>query len=378
MQVPLLDLKAQLDTIRDDVKAAVDEVLESTRYIMGPKVEQLEAAVAEYCGATHAVGVTSGTDALLISLMALDIGPGDLVMTTPYSFFATAGAIARVGATPVFVDIEPDSFNIDPEGIRRWFERHHLEASRVKAIIPVHLYGQCVDMDPLLEIACERNLSVIEDAAQAIGSRYPSKYGEKKAGAMGRVGCFSFFPSKNLGGIGDGGMVVTSEDILADKLAKLRNHGMHPKYHHSMIGGNFRLAPIQAAVLLVKLRHLDQWHAARQANAAYYDQHFADSGILTPPMKYSREQHIYNQYIIRVPGDRDGLRTFLGDRKIGCEIYYPVPFHEQACFRYLGYQLGEFPHAERAARETLALPIYPELTREMQDYVVGTIKSFLS
>lgn len=377
MQVPLLDLKAQLDTIRDEVKQAVDEVLESTRYILGPKVDQLESEVAEYCGVGHGVGVTSGTDALLISLMALEIGPGDLVLTTPYSFFATAGVISRVGATPVFVDIDPQTFNMDPAAVRHWLDRHTLDASRVKAIIPVHLYGQCVEMDPLMEIACERDIPIIEDAAQAIGSRYPSKHGEKKAGGMGLLGCFSFFPSKNLGAIGDGGMVVTNDAALADKLVKLRNHGAHPKYYHAMIGGNFRLAPIQAAVLSVKLKHLEKWHAARRANAAYYDEHFAGSPIVSPPLAYTREHHIYNQYIIRVPGDRDALRTHLGDHKIGCEIYYPVPFHEQACFRYLGYQAGEFPHAEQAARETLALPIYPELTREMQDHVAETIKAFV-
>lgn len=378
MQVPLLDLKAQLDTIRTEVKEAVDEVLESTRYILGPKVDQLEQEVADYCGVAHGVGVTSGTDALLISLMALEIGPGDFVLTTPYSFFATAGAIARVGARPVFVDIDPDSFNIDPKAVRHWFERHATEASRVKAIIPVHLYGQCADMDPLLEIAREREIPIIEDAAQAIGSRYPSKDGEKKAGGMGLFGCFSFFPSKNLGAIGDGGMVVTNDAHMAEKLLKLRNHGMHPKYYHSMIGGNFRLAPIQAAVLSVKLKHLEKWHAARRENATYYDEQFADSPITTPPLAYNRDQHIYNQYVIRVPGDRDALRAHLGDNKIGCEVYYPVPFHEQACFRYLGYQVGEFPHAERAARETIALPIYPELTREMQDHVANTIKQFVS
>lgn len=373
MHVPLLDLKAQLDTIRDELKAAVDEVIESTRYILGPQVEALESAIADYCGLRRAVGVTSGTDALLVALMALDVGPGDLVITTPYSFFATAGVVARLRATPVFVDIDPRTFNLDPRALAAWFDRHASDAPRVKAILPVHLFGQCADMDPILQLARRHEIPVIEDAAQAIGARYPSKLGERRAGSMGLMGCFSFFPSKNLGGIGDGGMVVTDDSELADKLARLRNHGAQPKYYHSLVGGNFRLDPIQAAVLRVKLRHLERWHAARREHAARYDRLLAGGAIVTPHVAYTREQHIYNQYVIRVPRGRDDLKAHLAKRDIGTEIYYPVPFHEQACFAYLGFKRGDFPHSEAAARESLALPIYPELSPEMQEYVASEI-----
>ncbi|MEP0845653.1 MAG: DegT/DnrJ/EryC1/StrS family aminotransferase [Phycisphaerae bacterium] len=373
MHVPLLDLKAQLDTIRDELKAAVDEVIESTRYILGPQVEALESAIADYCGRRRAVGVTSGTDALLVALMALDVGPGDLVITTPYSFFATAGVVARLRATPVFVDIDPRTFNLDPRALAAWFDRHASDAPRVKAILPVHLFGQCADMDPILQLARRHEIPVIEDAAQAIGARYPSKLGERRAGSMGLMGCFSFFPSKNLGGIGDGGMVVTDDSELADKLARLRNHGAQPKYYHSLVGGNFRLDPIQAAVLRVKLRHLERWHAARREHAARYDRLLAGGAIVTPHVAYTREQHIYNQYVIRVPRGRDDLKAHLAKRDIGTEIYYPVPFHEQACFAYLGFERGDFPHSEAAARESLALPIYPELSPEMQEYVASEI-----
>jgi len=376
MKVPLLDLKAQLDSIRPEVKAAVDEVLESTRYIMGPKVTELEKAVAAYCNAKYGVGVSSGTDALLIALMALDVRPGDLVLTTPYSFFATAGVVARLNAVPVFVDIDPETYNIDPQKIAEWFAAFPEKVGKVKAIIPVHLYGQCADMDPILEIANKYDIPVIEDAAQAIGARYPSKTGVKRAGAMGTMGCFSFFPSKNLGGIGDGGMVVTNDEKLAEKLVKLRNHGSHPKYYHAMIGGNFRLDPIQAAVLSVKLKYLDDWHAARQANAVYYDEHFNLNGLKKPHIAYRREYHIYNQYILGVPGDRDALRKFLNEREIGHEVYYPVPFHLQECFKYLDYSKGDFPNSEYAAEHTIALPIYPELTDTMQQVVVDAIHEF--
>lgn len=373
MHVPLLDLKAQLATIRDELKAAVDEVIESTRYILGPQVEALESALADYCGVRRAVGVTSGTDALLVALMALDVGPGDLVITSPYSFFATAGVVARLRATPVFVDIEPRTFNLDPRALAAWFDRHAADAPRVKAILPVHLFGQCADMEPILEIARRHGIPVIEDAAQAIGARYPSSSGERRAGSMGLMGCFSFFPSKNLGAIGDGGMVVTNDDALADKLVRLRNHGAQPKYYHALIGGNFRLDPIQAAVLRVKLRHLERWHAARREHAAHYDRLLAGSAIVTPHVAYTREQHIYNQYVIRVARGRDELKANLARHDIGTEIYYPVPFHEQQCFAYLGCKRGDFPHSEAAARESLALPIYPELTPEMQEYVAAAI-----
>ena len=376
MKIPLLDLNAQLETIRVELKAAVDEVIESNRYIMGPKVTELEQKIAEYSGAQYGIGVSSGTDALLVSLMALDIEPGDLVLTTPYSFFATAGVVARLKAVPVFVDIDPDTYNIDPAQIRQWFQKNKDKASKVKCIVPVHLYGQCADMDPILEIAAEYNIPVVEDAAQAIGSRYPSKNGLKRAGAMGTVGCFSFFPSKNLGCIGDGGMVITNDGTLADKIEKLRNHGSHPKYYHSMIGGNFRLDAIQAAALLVKLPYLEEWHKGRQQNASFYDEHLNAAGIRKPKVTYRREYHIYNQYIISVPEKRDELRAHLQANDVGHEVYYPVPFHEQKCFRYLGYQKGDFPHSEYAAEHTIALPIYPELTDEMKSYVIETIESF--
>lgn len=376
MKVPLLDLKAQLATIHDELHRAVADVIDSTRYIMGPKVTELEEQIAAYCGSAHAVGVSSGTDALLIALMALDVQPGDLVLTTPYSFFATAGVIARLHAVPVFVDIDPNTYNLDPAALKRWLIDNPQRVTQVKAIIPVHLYGQCADMDAILQLADGFGIPVIEDAAQAIGARYPSKNGLKKAGSMGLMGCFSFFPSKNLGGIGDGGMVTTNDAELAEKLIKLRNHGSHPKYYHAMIGGNFRLDPIQAAALLVKLKYLDQWHAARQQNAAYYDTHLNGVGMQTPVLAYKREDHIYNQYILSVPEKRDELREYLNANEIGHEVYYPVPFHLQECFRYLGYERGAFPHSEYAAEHTIALPIYPELTDTMQQVVVDAIHEF--
>ncbi len=376
MKVPLLDLKAQLEQIRDELQTAVTDVLESTRYIMGPQVTELERQIAAYCEADYAVGVSSGTDALLVALMALDIQPGDLVLTTPYSFFATAGVVARLHAVPVFVDIDPKTYNLDPVALKRWFTDNPEQIARVKAIIPVHLYGQCADMDPVLALAAEHKIPVIEDAAQAIGARYPSEGGLKKAGSMGLMGCFSFFPSKNLGGIGDGGMVTTNDGELAEKLINLRNHGSHPKYYHALIGGNFRLDPIQAAALLVKLKYLDQWHTARQHNAAYYDEHLNQPGMQTPIIAYRREYHIYNQYILSVPHKRDELRKYLNENEIGHEVYYPVPFHLQECFRYLGYERGAFPHSEYAAEHTIALPIYPELSEEQQAYVVEKIRKF--
>ncbi len=376
MNVPLLDLGAQLKTIENEVKTAVNKVIDSTRYIMGPKVLELEEKIAEYAGAGYATSVSSGTDALLISLMALDIGPGDIVITTPFSFFSTAGVITRLNAIPVFVDIDPDTYNISPDALRRWFETEREKRAGVKAIIPVHLYGQCADMDPILEIADRFNIPVVEDAAQAIGARYPSKTGEKKAGSMGTLGCFSFFPSKNLGGMGDGGMVVTNDADLDEKLKKLRNHGAKPKYYHAMVGGNFRLDAIQAAIILVKLPHLDKWHSMRQKNALYYDENLNVKDIKKPVIVYKREYHIYNQYVISVPDRRDKLRDFLTENKIGSEVYYPVSFHEQECFRYLGYKAGAFPCSEYAAAHVIALPIYPELTNEMQDYVIKKIGEF--
>lgn len=376
VKVPLLDLNAQLQTIENEVKAAVNDVIDSTQYIMGPKVAELEEQIAEYVNAKYATGVSSGTDALLVSLMALDIGPGDIVITTPFSFFATVGVIARLGATPAFVDIDPDTYNLSPDALRKWFESETEKRDRVKAVIPVHLYGQCADMDPILKIAGGYNIPVIEDAAQAIGARYPSKTGAKKAGTMGTMGCFSFFPSKNLGAMGDGGMVVTDDQTIDEKLKKLRNHGAKPKYYHALIGGNFRLDPIQAAILLVKLPHLGKWHSMRQENAAYYDENLNLKGIKKPVVAYKREFHIYNQYVISLAAKRDDLRKFIAGNNIGTEIYYPVPFHEQECFRYLGYKSGDFPNSEYATKHTIALPIYPELTTEMQDYVVDKLLSW--
>jgi len=376
MKVPLLDLKAQLATLREELEAAVLEVVDSTQYILGPKIAELETKVANYCETRYAVGVSSGTDALLIALMALDIQPDDIVITTPYSFFSTAGVIARLHARPVLVDIDARTFNLDPEQLNDWFVKNSGQIKKVKAIIPVHLFGQCADMDAILEIADQYQIPVIEDAAQAIGARYPSKNGVKKAGSIGKMGCFSFFPSKNLGAIGDGGMVTTNDSVLAEKLVKMRNHGSHPKYYHSMIGGNFRLDTIQAAVLLVKLPYLEKWHAARRKNAAFYDQAFANSPIKTPHIAYRREYHIYNQYVIIVPEKRDALRQNLVENEIGHEVYYPVPFHLQECFLDLGYHRGDFSNSEYAAEHSLALPIYPELTDEMKAFVVEKILEF--
>lgn len=376
MKVPLLDLEAQLEGLREELHSAATELIDSTRYIMGPVMKELEQRIAAYVDAEHGISVSSGTDALLVSLMALGVGEGDMVLTTPYSFFATAGVISRLGAQPVFVDIEPATYNMSAAAAAEWFDHNAARAHRVKAIIPVHLYGQCADMDPILTLACEQGIPVIEDAAQAIGASYPSSGSERRAGSMGLMGCFSFFPSKNLGGVGDGGMVVTSDRKLAETLRCLRNHGAEPKYYHSMIGGNFRLDAMQAAVLLVKLPHLDFWHRMRQENAAYYDEHLKVEGLVNPTIAYGRTNHIYNQYVISVPNRRDDLRAALTEAGVGNEVYYPVPFHLQECFVPLGYKKGNFPASEHAAEHTLALPIYPELTREMQDYVIETILTF--
>jgi dTDP-4-amino-4,6-dideoxygalactose transaminase len=377
MGVPLLDLKAQHATIRADVMAAISEVVESQQFILGPQVNQLEEAVAAYSNSRHAVGVSSGTDALLISLMAEEIGRGDEVITSPYSFFATAGCVSRVGARPVFVDIDPASFNLEPSGIEA------AVTPRTKAIIPVHLYGQSADMDPIMEIAEKRNLVVIEDGAQAIGAEYKGR----RAGSMGHYGCFSFFPSKNLGGAGDGGMVTTNDDERAEKLRVLRGHGAQPKYYHGVVGGNFRLDTIQAAVLLAKLKHLDEWTAGRQNNADIYRRLFGEAGVvvelgemkgrrgLVLPRELPARRHIYNQFVVRLDG-RDDLRAELREKKIGHEVYYPVPLHMQECYAGLGYGEGHFPASERAARESLALPIYPELTVEMIAEVVDAVTGF--
>ncbi len=386
--VPLLDLRAQYAAIRDEVREAVDRVLESQQCILGPAVAECEAQLAPYCGCAHAVTVSSGSDALMLALMAENIGPGDEVVTTPYTFFATAGAIARLGAKPVFVDIDPTTYNIDPAAIESRV------TSRTKAILPVHLYGQCADMDPILEIAARRGVAVIEDAAQAIGSEYKGR----RAGSMGRYGCFSFFPSKNLGAAGDGGLVTVQDDELAERLRVLRVHGSKPKYYHAVIGGNFRFDSIQAAIVSVKLRYLDRWTAGRQSNAARYRRLFEAAGLVgegqnslpSPsgrgaggeglvrlPYETPGNRHIYNQYIIRVPR-RDELLAYLKQQNVGCEIYYPVPLHLQQCFAYLGHKPGDFPHSEKAAQETLALPIYPELSDQQAQRVVDCIRQFLA
>ncbi len=386
MKVPLLDLSAQLQPLREEILAALTEVMDSTRYILGPKVEQLEESVARYSGTNFGVGVSSGSDALLASLMALGAGPGHRVITTPFSFFATAGAVTRLGARPVFVDIDPATCNLSPARLAEFLESEK-NRDDIVAAIPVHLYGQAADMDPINELCHKHDIAVIEDAAQAIGAEYPSSSGPKRAGAMGDMGCFSFFPSKNLGGVGDGGMVVTGDETLAEKLKVLRNHGAKPKYYHRFIGGNFRLDPIQAAVLQVKLPHLEDWSRARRRNADRYDDllrsaGLPDKGLVAPPSrawdgKGLEQPHIFNQYVIRVGGGkRDALRAHLAKCDIGAEVYYPVSFHEQDCFRYLGYRKGDFPEAEAASEQVLALPIYPELTTEMQQYVVERIVEF--
>ena len=366
MQVPLLDLKAQYQTIKKKVLKQINEVLDSQQCIGGPKVQQLEEEVARLCGCKYAVGVSSGTDAILNSLMSLGIGHGDEVITSPFTFFATAGCISRVGAKPVFVDINPETYNINPELIESAI------TERTKAIMPVHLFGQMADMDPIMQIAGQASLAVIEDAAQAISSTYKGR----KAGGIGTCGCFSFFPSKNLGGIGDGGMVVTNEESLYHQLFIMRNHGSEPKYFHKFIGGNFRLDPIQAAALLVKLPYLDRWSEGRRKNAAYYTRRLEGTPVVTPTI--AKEcQSIFNQYVIRVP-QRDELMGYLKSKEIGCEIYYPLPLHMQECFAYLGKGQGDFPEAEKAAREVLALPVYPELTDEMKAYVADSILEFLN
>ncbi|MCE5269336.1 MAG: DegT/DnrJ/EryC1/StrS family aminotransferase [Planctomycetaceae bacterium] len=372
--VPLLDLKAQYATIREEVRAAVDAVLDSQQCILGPVVSDCEAKLAQYCHTAHAITVSSGSDALLVSLMAEGIGPGDEVITTPYTFFATAGAVARLGAKPVFVDIEPKTFNINPAAIEARI------TSKTKAILPVHLYGQCADMDAIGDIAKRRGIPVVEDAAQAIGSEYKGR----RAGSMGRYGCFSFFPSKNLGAAGDGGMVTTDDNAVADSLQVLRVHGMKPKYYHSHIGGNFRFDSLQAAIIAVKLKYLDRWTAGRQANAARYRRLFeaaglsaqnGGQGVVQLPYEVPGNRHIYNQFVIRVPR-RDALQAYLREQKIANEVYYPVPLHMQQCFAYLGHREGEFPESEKAAKETLALPIYAELSDQQAEWIVESIRSF--
>ncbi|MCB2214674.1 MAG: DegT/DnrJ/EryC1/StrS family aminotransferase [Desulfobulbaceae bacterium] len=392
MNVPLLDLKPQLDELREEIIEKVIEVIDSTRYIQGPEVDALEAEVADYCGGAHAIGVSSGTDALLVALMALDIGPGDQVLTTPFSFFATMGVILRLGARPAFVDIDPVSFNIDPNQLEIALAQDR--DRRIKAVIPVHLYGQCAEMTKIVSLCEHYRVPLVEDAAQAIGAEVPfSRPGSspawRRAGTLGIAGCFSFFPSKNLGGIGDGGMVISQDPDMAAKIRLLRNHGAHPKYYHALVGGNFRLDPIQAAVLRVKLPHLDVWHAQRRENAHRYDELFTASGLLgngrislpravfaDQATKQTKEvnYHIYNQYVIRVQ-ERDAMRIWLQDSGVTTEIYYPLGLHQQQCLQPISSSVP-MPHTEQAALETLALPIFPGLTEEMQHHVVQTIQAF--
>jgi len=370
VQVPLLDLSRQHAALGGELRAAVARVLDSQQFVLGAEVRLLEEEVAGYAGARHGVGCASGTDALLLALTALDIGAGDEVVTTPYSFFATAGAIWRAGARPVFADIDPLTYNIDPAKIESAI------TPRTRAVMPVHLYGQCAGMDAISEIARRHGLAVIEDAAQAIGA----EDGGRRAGAMGAAGCFSFYPTKNLGAAGDAGMIVTDDDELAARLRRLRVHGGETEYLHREVGLNSRLDAVQAAILRVKLPHLDRWSDARAARAARYDQLFAESGLgfdLTTPRVREGARHIFHQYVVRVPARlRDPLMKHLAERGVGTKVYYPVPLHLQECFRPLGYAPGSLPEAERAARETLALPIYPELTDEEQRYVVESVEDF--
>ncbi|RPI71101.1 MAG: DegT/DnrJ/EryC1/StrS family aminotransferase [Ignavibacteriales bacterium] len=387
MNVPLLDLQPQYNVLKKELDEAILKVAESQYFILGPEVEKMEKSLCEYLNCKYSVGISSGTDALLIALMAIDIKPGDEVIVPDYSFFATAGVVARLNAVPVFADVDPVTFNINPSDFEKKI------TGKTKAVIPVHLYGQSCDMDPIMEISAKHKIKVIEDAAQAIGVQYKDG---RAVGTIGDIGCFSFFPSKNLGCFGDGGLVTTNDKDLAEKLKLLRVHGGVKKYYHKIIGGNFRLDALQAAVISVKLPHLDSWSEARRKNARFYNKLFIEAGlseqegkisfddknkVLLPVALYNssgvRNYHIYNQYIIRVQ-NRDGLKEYLTQNNIGNEIYYPVPFHEQECFSYLDYKTGDFPVAESLAASTLALPVYPELSGEQMEYVVKTINDFFS
>ena len=385
MVVPLLDLKLQYRELKSEIQTAIEKVCASQHFILGPQVRELETKVAGYSQCRYGIGVSSGTDALLVALMALEIGAGDEVITSPYTFFATAGTIARAGARPLFCDIDPDSFNLSPSALqnlieercelrgRDWVNRR--TGGRIKALMPVHLYGRLCDMDPLMATARRLGLQVIEDAAQAIGAEDGAG---KRAGSFGHVGCLSFFPTKNLGAFGDAGMCVANDAALAERLEVLRVHGGKPKYYHPFIGGNFRIDELQAAVLNVKFGRLDAWTAARQRNAAFYDAAFARAdlgGAVQTPPRAAAGRHIYNQYVLRVR-DRNPLRQHLMAAGVGTEIYYPVPLHLQKCFAYLGHASGEFPESERAAEETVALPIYPELDEAQLQYVVDAVADF--
>ena len=385
MQVPLLDLKPQYASLKTEALAAIERVCASQGFILGAEVTKLEKDLAAYSQCEFGIGVSSGTDALLLALMALDIGPGHEVITSPYTFFATAGTIARANARPLFCDIDPITFNLCPKAVRRFIDtecefkagvlKNRKTGGRVRALMPVHLYGQSADMDALMDIARDYGLKVIEDAAQAIGAEDEQRH---RACSLGDIGCLSFFPTKNLGAFGDAGMCVTQDAELAERMRVLRVHGGKPKYYHSLIGGNFRIDELQAAVLNVKLPHLDAWTAARQRNAAFYDNAFARAKLgaaVRTPHAVPGGRHIYNQYVIRAQ-NRDQLRQHLTERSVGSEIYYPVPLHLQQCFAYLGHGAGAFPHSESAALETVALPIYPELTPEQLQYVVDSIARF--
>ena len=385
MQVPLLDLKQQYSSLRADIEQAIREVCDTQRFVLGPRVAELETDIAAYSHAKHGVGMSSGTDALLAALMALGVGAGDEVITTPFTFFATAGVIARLGARPLFCDIDPSTFNLSPAAVAETVETvcearegkliNRNTGGCVKAIMPVHLYGQMADMDGLAAACVAGPLPFVEDAAQAIGAALTDG---RRAGSIGDIGCFSFFPTKNLGAFGDAGMCVTSDDVLASKLKALRVHGGERRYYHAVVGGNFRLDELQAAVLLVKLRALDAWTEARRRNAADYDRLLvaADLGEqVRPPGRVAGARHIFNQYVIRATR-RDALRAHLDSHGIGTEIYYPLPLHEQECFAYLGHRADDFPNARRAAAEVLALPIYPELTSAQLEYVVEQIRAF--
>ncbi len=368
-RVPLLDLQAQYRPLRDELLSAIARVCDTQQFILGPEVEAFEQEAAEHLGAGQAIAVSSGTDALLVSMMALGIGPGDEVLTTPFSFFATVGCISRLGAVPRFVDIDPVTFNMNADAVEAAI------TPRTKAVLPVHLYGQCADIGPINAAARHAGVPVIEDACQAIGARY----NDRPAGSLGAIGCFSFFPTKNLGGFGDGGLVTTNDSRLAHEIRLLRNHGAEPKYLHQRIGGNFRLDALQAAVLRVKLPHLDRWTSMRRGNAAAYAELFGKAGLtprVTLPVEADGCTHVYNQFVVRVP-HRDRVRASLTRAGIGTEIYYPVPLHLQECFAGLGYASGDFPEAERAAKEVLALPIYGELTRDQLAAVVNAIAAAL-
>jgi dTDP-4-amino-4,6-dideoxygalactose transaminase len=379
VNIPLLDLKKQYEAIKEEIIAVTMEVYQSQRFILGPKVEELERKIAAYAKVKYAVGVSSGTDALLISLMNADIGPGDLVITSPYTFFSTAGSIARLGAIPVFVDIDHLTYNIDPEKLEKRISGLKAEErSRLKAILPVHLFGQCADMDDIIAIARSLGILIIEDAAQAIGAEYMSSDGSlRRAGSMGNYGCFSFFPSKNLGSFGDGGMVTTNDEEAFQRLKIMRVHGSQPKYYHKVIGGNFRLDALQASILLIKFRYLEQWTEKRIKNTRIYREVFAREGIEGIELPFEgKGRHIYNQFVIKIHQKRDELKSYLTNQGIGCEIYYPVPLHIQECFLYLGYHPEDCPVSLEAAAKTIALPIYPELRAEQIEYIVEKISSF--